>query len=203
MCARNRVVHVSLWPVIATTGTRLNNIVMKTGLWTHPHWFSAGLLLVASMCCQLACGTFSSVEGIVQEEGFIVRDASPGARWVGDRLVVMVSEEDGQTLRVVSLSLPNAESLPDNTPIDISVEDSGQPFVDVAWGELDVQRRSDGARILSTIDTKFRYGVQGALTLQRADGVLSGNFEVTLSDGGFLEGSFWLEQLPPKSTRID
>lgn len=189
---------VSLRPVIATTGMRLNNRMMRTGTWKTPYWFSLRLLLVAACVLQLACGTFSSVEGIVQEEGFVVRDASPGARWVGERLVVMVSEEDGQTLRVVTLSLPEADSLPTDTPIAISEEKSGQPFVDVAWGDLDVQVRSDGARILSTIDTKFQHGTEGILTLQREDGNLHGNFEVTLRDGGYLEGAFWLEQVPAR-----
>lgn len=197
-CAQSRDRIVSEWPEIATSGARLNNLLMGTGIRNTPHWFSLRLLLVASCCFQLACGTFSSVEGIVQEEGFVVRDAAPGARWVGDRLVVMVSEEDGQSLRVVTLSLPNADTLPENTPIEIADEDSGMPFVDVAWGDLDVQYRSDGARILSTIDTQFQQGVRGVLTLQRIDGVLHGTFEVVLRDRGFLEGSFWLESLPTR-----
>ena len=168
---------------------------MRTGTQNIPG-FSLRLLLVASFAFQLACGTFSSVEGIVQEEGFVVRDASPGARWVGDRLVVMVSEEDGQTLRVVTLSLPEAGNLPVGTPIAISGEKSGQPFVDVAWGDLDVQHRSDGARILSTIDTQFQHGTEGFLTLQREETSLHGTFEVTLGDGGYLEGAFWLDRIP-------
>lgn len=153
--------------------------------------FRPPIFLAVGLLACVACNTPGFVDGVVQQEGFFVRDAAPAARWSKERLVVVLSEEDGETLRVVSLHLPDAEDLPFDTPI--ALEGVAGPYLEVAWGALEVFHRADGARILSTTDTRFDRAVSGDLVLRRVAGELEGSFSVRLVDGGFLEGGFLVD----------
>ena len=159
---------------------------------TRALWFAPRLFLAAALTCvATACGAPGQVEGVVERQGFWVHDTAPASRWSSDgRLVVMLSEDDGQTLRVVSLQLLRAQELPEGKPIQIGPKDSGLPYLDVAQGELEVSLRSDGARILSTKDTRYSRATRGTVEIRWLDGDLQGTFHVELDDGGYLDGSF-------------
>lgn len=161
-------------------------IELRSDLWSPARLFAAAALLLTSV----ACSSPGFVEGVVEHEGFFVRDPGPVSRWASDRLVVVLSEQDGGTLRVVSLFLLDAAKLPEGEPIELGAKDSGLPYLDVSWGALDVTERSDGVRVLSTTDTEYAHAESGTIELAWLDGELQGTFHVALSDGGHLDGTF-------------
>jgi hypothetical protein len=150
------------------------------------------LAVAASALLASACASPGVVDGVVEEQDFSIRDDAPELRpQPDDGLIVVLSEEVGSTLRVVSLTLPDPSSL-DGTAA-ISARDDADIKLSVAQGDLVEQVRSDGVRVLSTDNTRFTDVAEGQVTVEVVDGLLLGSLEAQLEDGGWLEGSFAAE----------
>lgn len=147
-------------------------------------------LAIAGLILASACGAPGMVEGVVWEKGFFVRDMQPAARFAKEQLLVVVSEEDGTELRVVSLYVPEELLAQRGEPLSLGPRGSGLPALKVAWGDLVTMDRSDGVRVLSTSDTRYAEATSGTVELVWEDGTLSGTFHATLEDGGYVDGSF-------------
>ena len=143
----------------------------------------------------VGCGAPTQVEGTAHAEPFSILDDAPAFRadesagWV----YLSMAEEDGETMRVVGITIPDQEVLVVDEPVAIgSSEDDGAIFVDVSSGDLVVTERTGGGRILSTENTKFATSVKGSVTFTSLDPYV-GEFTVELDDGGELTGTFVIE----------
>jgi hypothetical protein len=151
--------------------------------------------VAAAMCLTQACAVPAEVEGIVRGEEFVVRDPRPAAKATaaGRDAYLVLSQNDGETLRTVTVRLPNIASLPLEQDIAVGTgvdDDADAPFVQVAEGELEVTTRADGAEILSATDPTFAQSVTGTLRLTSKDGEIAGTFAIDLDDGGWLDATF-------------
>lgn len=158
-----------------------------------PRRFPVGGALALARCvfavfC-VSCSAAGSVDGVVEQGEFTIRDPAPGSRWVHEDLVVMMSEDDGTLLRVASLRIPNLRDASEDELI-LHFGEAGEAELEVAYGPLVVQERSDGARILSTSHTEFRRAISGLAALEWQGGRLLGEFRAELESEGYAEGSF-------------
>lgn len=138
-----------------------------------------------------ACSVPGIVDGIVEEQGFVIRDDSPQLRpQEEDSVILVLSQESGDTLRVVSLHLPELAALPAGESAPIEARDSDRVWLQVAQGDVQSEVRSDGVRVVSALQPRFVHATGGDVSLSRVDGLLLGSFRAELEDGGWLEGSF-------------
>lgn len=108
-------------------------------------------------------------------------------------MIVVMAERDGETLRTVSLTLPHAAALPVGTVMEVGTgaADDQRPVVDAVVGDLVVDVRSDGARVISSVNAVTAVSTGGTLTVGSRDaGSVAGTFQVELDDGGHLRGTF-------------
>jgi hypothetical protein len=158
------------------------------GLCQKPPLFLAAALLAVLAS---ACGVPGLVEGIVEQQGFTIRDEQPQLRpQGGDAVILVLSQEVRDMLRVVSLHLPELAALPAGESAPIEGRDLGRVWLQVAQGTLQSEIRSDGVRVVSTHNARFVLATGGDVSLARVDGLLLGSFRAELEDGGWLEGSF-------------
>ena len=152
------------------------------------------LALVALAIGGVACGPATVVDGVVEDTDFAIMDDRPAYHYdtSDDWVLLSMAEEDGETLRVVSLVVPDAKAIVLDEPMPIGTEESGLASVDVSIGDLLVRERSDGARILSTTDNRRTESVSGTVTFTSVDPYV-GTFEAELEDGGHVGGSFVIE----------
>jgi hypothetical protein len=150
-------------------------------------------VLVAVMCLT-ACAVPAEVEGIVSGEEFLVRDPRPASKATaeGRDAYLVLSENDGATMRVVTVRMPDVAAMPLHEDVAVGARDdgSGLSHVEVAHGALLVETRSDGAQILSQKDPQFAMSTAGTIRLDERGEDLSGAFHVDLDDGGYLDGVF-------------
>ena len=164
----------------------INNL---TCLKMHGRKFAA-LLSVAVLT---GCSAPALVQGVVASEDYVIMDNNPALRLIGNQMHVVLSEEDGETLRVLTLEVPDTSVVPLGETVELGAEnDDGKPNVTVSQGVLVETFRSDGARILSSEANTFYEVQSGTLTIHDIDETVNGEFSVELADGGHLEGSFSL-----------
>jgi hypothetical protein len=104
---------------------------------------------------------------------------------------IVLNEEDGELLRVVTLEVSELDTLPLGKKVAFG-DDEGAPKVSVSQGDLVVIERSDGARIVSSENNTFYDVTSGTLTVYDRDELVNGEFTLEFADGGHLEGSFSL-----------
>jgi hypothetical protein len=162
---------------------------------TRKNISSTPVLLTFAALLVTACSPAGFVEGVVYDETYQIRDDRPAARESrADTILVVLSEEDGERFRAVTIEFPgykNAE-LGQATPIAVGGEDG--PIVRASNGELVVDMRRDGVRILSSKNDTFADIVSGHVILDSIDDVLAGSFEAKLESGGYIRGTFAIER---------
>jgi hypothetical protein len=134
------------------------------------------------------------VEGVALNEDYRVRDQAPATRVTSDeKLIIIIAEEDGVDLRVVTVTLPDYEGCI-GEEMQLGVKGSGAPYLKASVGELDDFTRSDGVHVLNSKNTRFSAALGGSLFLdQDESGQLIGSFIADMEDGGHLEGSFVIQ----------
>lgn len=153
-------------------------------------------VLMTAMCLTLGmgCAVPAEVEGIVRGEEFLVRDPRPASKATasGRDAYLVLSENDGATMRTVTVRIPNVADMPLGEEVAVGGREnaSGLPHVEVAQGALVKETRSDGATILSQADPTFAISTTGSLRLDERGEDLAGSFLVDLDDGGWVEGVF-------------
>lgn len=149
---------------------------------------------MSALSALMSCAAAGSLDAVVEQSEFTIRDPSPGGRWVRDDLVVMMSEEDGVSLRVATLRIPGPRITDLRTSptadVGLTLGEGGDAGLEVAYGPLSVFERSDGARILSTSHTEFRHALSGAVVLRWQGEHLLGEFRADLEGDGYAEGNF-------------
>ena len=155
---------------------------------------SAASLLV--LLLSVGCSAPAWVQGVVNDSDFAVTDAAPVSRvdTRNDEINVVISEEDADQLRLVTFTLCDASQLVVGKTYPIGTEEDGRTFLRVSQGDLDISYRSDGARIVSSVNNVFTGSVSGSVTIDSLDGVIAGTFSAELSDGGHVEGQFATSQ---------
>lgn len=152
------------------------------------------LLAVCASLGLAACAAPASVEGVFSGDGFRLECEVPLAKSTepGRDTVVVLSDHDAETLRTVSIHLPDRASLPLGKAVAVGPRAVGavQPAVEVVVGDLVVDTRADGVEILSSENAVRASSVGGTLILDEASSDLAGRFLVDLDDGGYLEGAF-------------
>ena len=145
------------------------------------------LCTVALIAFTAACGPQTFVEIDTASEGsFTVADPAPTVRPYLDGAIVVLSEEQGEQLALVTIELPEINTLQEGEAVDI--EDAGIAMV-ASRGDLEVIEREDGTRVINSQDARRFSATSGTFTLdQRAP--LAGSFVVELEDGGLLSGTF-------------
>lgn len=139
-----------------------------------------------------ACGTPGWVDGIVDDQPFEIRDNMPAAREASrGTMLVVLSQEDGETLRVTSIHIPRYADLELGAPVALAVDEDEGPVLSVSEGDLEVTDRGDGARILSSTNNRITTATTGTLTLEALDDeIIAGRFEADLDGRGHVDGSF-------------
>ena len=131
------------------------------------------------------------VEGVALNEDYRVQDQAPATRVTSDeKLIIIIAEEDGVDLRVVTVTLPEFAAFPLGQEVVIGAKGSGAPYLKASVGELDDFTRNDGVHVLNSKNTRFSEALQGTLFLDEENGELIGSFSADMEDGGHLEGSF-------------
>ena len=155
----------------------------------------AALAVVATLA--VGCAVPAEVEGIVRGEAFQVRDPRPASKATaaGRDAYLVLSENDGETLRTVTVRLPEIAAMPVGEDVDVGARENqdGLPHVEVAEGALVTEQRADGAEILSAADPRFATSVGGTIRLDEKGRDLVGSFHVLLDDGdvgGYVDGVF-------------
>ncbi len=151
--------------------------------------FALGIVAVAS----IGCAVPASVDGVVQGDGFSLRCTSPLSKpnASGRDTVVVLAEQDSETLRTVTVTLHAVADMPLGTPVAVGTGDDGLSSVQVAYGDKVVETRKDGVELVSSVNNVFSGSVGGTVILdERTPDEISGHFRVDLDDGGYLEGVF-------------
>lgn len=170
-------------------------LVLMNGT-THAMQMVKAIGAVAVLAVASACGAPATVEGVFASDTFRLESERPLAKPTGSGrdMVVVLSQVDGETLRTVTLHIPNIAERTLGEPIAVSEGGYGDDRVslEAAVGDLLVETRSDGAQIISSTNNVFAASTSGTFTLDArdADGTIAGSFSIDLDDGGFLEGSF-------------
>ena len=151
----------------------------------------AQLAMVLGMALATGCSAPAIVQGIVASQDYVIQDNNPSLRLVGGQMHVVLNEEDGDLLRVVTLEVSNLDTLPLGEEVAFG-DDEDAPSVSVSQGDLVVIERADGARIVSSENNTFYDVTSGTLTVHDRDELVNGEFTLELADGGHLEGSFSL-----------
>jgi hypothetical protein len=156
---------------------------------------AAPLAALAGLLISIGCAPPSYVEGTVNQEEIQILDDAAMYRADQDnkRLLLVISEDKNETLRVASITIPDVSVIDIETDIDIGTESANLPFIRLAQGELVVSYREDGVRILSTRDTEIFESISGTLHFSSLQNAYSGHFQADLENGGQLEGSFHIE----------
>jgi hypothetical protein len=138
-----------------------------------------------------ACGAPGIVDGVAWDSQFSIRDTEPELRpQPDDGVIVVIAEEAGDELRVVQLKLPPLADHRAGEVIEVGPRESGGAWLTAAHGQLEATMRSDGVRVVNTLDARITAAVHGEVVCEQADGMLLGTLTAELEDGGFLEGSF-------------
>lgn len=165
--------------------------IVSKSFFCHSARFFSALTAVAILS---ACGVPGFVEGIAYGSDFTIRDDRPDLRpQHDDAALVVLAEQEWDSLRVVSLSVPAFSDLSDEQEIAIGTRDEGGAWVEVAQGPIEESVRSDGVKVLNTLTPRFVNGAGGSVLLTKVDAELFGTLEVELEDGGWLRGSFAVE----------
>lgn len=163
---------------------------------THIMQATKGFAALALLGLVSACGAPATVEGVFANDTFRLESESPLTKPTasGRDMVVVLSQVDSETLRTVTLVLPQIKELPLGEVLDAGTGAYGddRPSLEVAQGDLLVETRPDGVDIISSTNNVFAHATAGTFTLdeRNVDGSLAGSFSIDLDDGGFLEGSF-------------
>jgi hypothetical protein len=148
----------------------------------------ATLLALAVMT---GCSAPAFVQGVVASEDYVIQDNNPSMRVAAGEMHVVLNEEDGDQLRVLTLEVSDLDAYPLGEEVAFG-SDENAPAVTVSQGDLQVIERADGARIVSSENNVFHEVVSGTLTIHDRDELVNGEFTLELADGGHLEGSFSL-----------
>jgi hypothetical protein len=144
------------------------------------------ILFAALTMLTAACGPQAFVEIDTRSEGtFTVADPAPAVRAMQDGVFVVLAEEQGDELALVTVEVADLADLVVGEPVDIA--DAGIA-IEASRGELEVIERSDGARIVNSRNPRSFPATGGVFTLDSLD-PLAGTFEVELEDG-MLTGTF-------------
>lgn len=164
---------------------------MKTPNLTRIALGSCALLSLALT----ACSPKGFVEGVVFDQEFTIRDDQPAARESrADTIYIVLSQEDGDRFRTVTIEVEGYESVELGAPIAISVDDAPGAEVKAADGELVVDELSDGRRLVSSKNAVFADIVSGTVVLDSVDDVLAGSLDAELASGGYIRGNFVIER---------
>jgi hypothetical protein len=146
---------------------------------------------VVALLLSSACGAPAIVDGIVEDNEFSIRDTDPELRpQADDGVIVVIAEEAGSQLRVVQLKLPSLEGHEPGESILIEDRALDRTWLTAASGTLDETIRSDGVRVVNTLDARVVAAVRGHVECEQSDGLLTGTLTAELEDGGWVEGSF-------------
>lgn len=149
------------------------------------------LATVISIAVLTGCSAPAMVEGVVASQDYVIQDNNPSLRVAAGQMHIVLNEEDGDQLRVVTLEVSDIDALPLGEQVAFGNDDSA-PQATVSQGDLQVIERSDGARIVSSENNTFYDVTAGTLTIYDRDELINGEFTLELTDGGHLEGSFSL-----------
>ena len=145
------------------------------------------LAIAALMMLASACGPQTFVEINTASEGsFTVADPAPTVRPYQDGVMVVLTEEQEEQLAVVTIELPDVDSLEQGEVVNI--DDTGITIT-ASRGDLEVINRADGSRVVNSRDARSFTATAGTFTLDSRE-PLAGTFEVELEDGGMLVGAF-------------
>ena len=145
----------------------------------------ATFLFAALAVLTAACGPQAMIDVQTSEGTFTVSDAAPSARAVGDGLFVLVAEEQGDELALVTIQFADLSLLTVGEPVDILEVGVA---IEASRGDLEVIERNDGARIVNSQNTHYYPATAGTFTLDSLN-PLAGSFAVDLESGA-LSGSF-------------
>ena len=157
-------------------------------------------LIGVSASLAVGCAAPGSVEGVVRHDGFTLRADHPLTKPIAsgrDRIVVL-AEQDSETLRTLQLTLPDAATLPLGKAVSIGrapeFGSGQQPSLQVSVGAVEIETRSDGVEVISATDATTSSSVRGSITLTELDDAgIAGSFHADLDDGGYVDGEFVAE----------
>ena len=154
------------------------------------------LLTLATTVALAGCAVPGSVDGIFHSDPFTLRATSPLTKPTAsgrDRLVVL-AENDSETLSTVSLHLVGFDEMPVNEAVDVGTGAFAdhRSSIEVVVGEgAVVDTRADGVELLSSKDPVRSASTGGRITItEKTAQQTSGEFHVKLDDGGYLDGVF-------------
>ena len=149
----------------------------------------ATILFAALALLTAACGPQAMVDVETSEGAFTVIDQAPSARALGDGLFVLLADEQGDELALVTLEFADPSLL--RLGETVSILDAGIA-IEASRGDLEVIERGDGARILNSQNTRYFPATDGTFTVDSVS-PLAGTFNVELADGS-LTGSFAISE---------
>jgi hypothetical protein len=156
----------------------------------------AGVCAVFALTCFSGCMTTDNlVEGQLVAEHFMIEDANPAFQMNSKdgHVMVSLSQENGDSVSMVLIQIPNYESLPLRTPIHVGTgmdSDRERPWTEVSRGLKEITYRSDGARILAMEVNDFARSHSGTVELYENRDEIRGFVDVQLDEGGYLQGVF-------------
>jgi hypothetical protein len=134
-----------------------------------------------------ACGPQAFVEVDTAAEGsFTVADPAPAVRALQAGVFVVLAEEQGDELALVTVEVTDLAALEVGQTVQIA---EAGIAIEASRGDLEVIERSDGARIVNSQNTRSFPATGGVFTLDSVE-PLAGTFAVELKDGGMLSGTF-------------
>ena len=147
--------------------------------------------LVISGCM----GEDNLVEGELVAEPFIVSDENPAFQMSAKdgHLMVSLSQENGDSVSMVLIQVPNYSEQPLRTPIRVGTgmeSDRERPWTEVSRGKKEISYRSDGARILAMEVTDYARSHAGTVEFYENRDEIRGFVDVQLDEGGYLQGVF-------------
>tara|TARA_Y100001954_G_scaffold182361_1_gene194502 strand:- start:2561 stop:3013 length:453 start_codon:yes stop_codon:yes gene_type:complete len=147
----------------------------------------------------LGCGSADNlVEGELVDEPFSVEDSNPASRMSEheNHLMVSLSQESSEQVHMVLIQIPEISDRTLHRPMPVGSglrPEENKPWIEVSRGLKDISYRSDGARMLAMEVTDFARSSTGFIELFENEGSYAGFVDITLDEGGYLQGIFSVE----------
>ncbi|MBL92358.1 MAG: hypothetical protein CMH56_11185 [Myxococcales bacterium] len=166
----------------------------KTRRTPWQHFVATSVLLMG-----LGCGSADNlVEGELVDEPFSVEDSNPASRMSEheNHLMVSLSQESSEQVHMVLIQIPEISDRTLHRPMPVGSglrPEENKPWIEVSRGLKDISYRSDGARMLAMEVTDFARSSTGFIELFENEGSYAGFVDITLDEGGYLQGIFSVE----------
>jgi hypothetical protein len=148
------------------------------------------IIVATTLMLGVACAAPATVDGVVAGDTFTIRDDDPTLRPRHEGATLVLADQSGNMLRIVTITLPDVDTLPLEEDIPFADNADEGPVLEASFGTVEEIVRSDGVKVLNSTDSVGYTALEGTLRIETAEPLLSGSFRATLDEGGALEGSF-------------